>query len=47
MEEALDLKQPEQPVEDEVEGEFSESDLKRILRRKLVLERRAHGDTIE
>jgi hypothetical protein len=42
MEEALGLNQPE-----EGEEEFSEADLKRFLRRKLVFERRARGDTIE
>jgi hypothetical protein len=47
MEEALGLKQPDEPVEDEAEKEFSEADLKRILRRKLVFERRARGDTVE
>ena len=47
MEEALGLTQPDEPGEDEAEGEFSEADLKRILRRKLVFERRARGDTIE
>ena len=47
MEEALGLKQPEKPVEAEAEEEYSEADLKRILRRKLVFERRARGDTIE
>jgi hypothetical protein len=47
MEEALGLKQPEKPIEDEVEEELSEADLKRILRRKLVFERRARGDTVE
>ena len=47
LEEALGLKQPEKPVEDEAEEEYSETDLKRILRRKLVFERRARGDTVE
>jgi len=39
MEEALGLNQ--------LEEEFSEADLKRFLRRKLVFERRARGDTVE
>jgi hypothetical protein len=48
MEEALGLTQAETPeAEDEVEEEISEADLKRILRRKLVFERRARGDTAE
>jgi hypothetical protein len=47
MEEALGLKQQEKPVDAEVEQEYSEADLKRILRRKLVFERRARGDTVE
>jgi hypothetical protein len=47
LEEALGLKQPDEPVEDEAEKEFSEADLKRFLRRKLVFERRARGDTVE
>jgi hypothetical protein len=47
MEEALGLKQPKELTEDEAEEEYSEADLKRILRRKLVFERRARGDTVE
>jgi hypothetical protein len=44
MEEALGLKLPKKP---EVEEEYSEADLKRFLRRKIVFERRARGDSIE
>ena len=47
LEEALGLKQLEKPVEAEGEEEYSEADLKRVLRRKFVFERRARGDTVE
>jgi hypothetical protein len=47
MEEALGLKQAKKPVEAEVEEEYSEADLNRIIRRKMVYDRRVRGDDDE
>ncbi len=49
LEEALGLK-PEttdNPQQSEDEQEYSDFDLKRLVRRKMVFERRAKGDTVE